>query len=47
MRKVIGVLLIVLGIAAGIYVGLYLCFIQGLIGAISRSDHCPHPKPPN
>jgi len=31
MRKIIGVLLIVTGIAVGIYIGLYVCLVGGII----------------
>jgi len=36
MKKTIGVLLILAGIALGLYVGLYLCFICGIIDIIKE-----------
>ncbi len=34
MKPLIGLILIIAGIILGIYVGLYLCFIGGIIGLI-------------
>lgn len=36
MYKALGVLLVVLGIAAGLYFGLWLCFIGGIVDIINQ-----------
>jgi hypothetical protein len=39
MKSIIGILLIVLGVAVGLYVGVYLMFIGGIAGLINVIVH--------
>lgn len=36
MKKLIGTLMIIAGVCLGLYVGLYLCFIGGIIDIIKQ-----------
>jgi hypothetical protein len=36
MSKIIGLILIVIGVCVGLYVGLYVCFIGGIAGLIDQ-----------
>lgn len=40
MTKVIGLILIIVGVCIGLYVGLWLCFVGGIVGVIEaiRAD---------
>lgn len=40
-KQIFGLLMIVFGIIAGLYVGIWVCFIGGIVGVISevRAEH--------
>lgn len=41
MRKVLGILLILLGVAVGLYVGLWWAFIGGIVAIVQLVVHGP------
>ena len=36
MKQLIGLLLVIVGVALGLYVGIYLCFFRGIVTVIEQ-----------